>query len=439
MDKVDSKTHCFPGFASYFGGMKFISILWIICLTVLLQHCSLRKDISSSTDHASSCSAPQSCFYEVQLTRTLVLDSLAHPWSIAFISDQEAFITEKDGQLLKVDLLQKTKTPIAGFPVDLFTPDTIRPENYPPLTYPTSVAGLAISGNAGILDVVLHPDYQHNQLIYLSYVAKREDTFALKVIRAKVENNSLTNIQTLLNPGPYVPGLWHFGGGLCIYDNYIYVTAGERLFFEGLQEGLPIAQDVSDARGSIYRLNLDGTIPTDNPTFGPNAVPGTYAIGIRAAQGITHRPGTDEIWFSEHGTIQGDELNLLKPGANYGWPNVTSGKWRTVDYQPDSLPNPDYTSPVHYWLQTVAPTGLVFYTGTDFPHWQGDLIVPGLSRGSLWRMKVNGQRIISAEELFLGAHLRSRKVAQSPGGTLYQLTDEKNGKLLQISNQPFNQ
>jgi glucose/arabinose dehydrogenase len=167
--------------------------------------------------------------------------------------------------------------------------------------------------------------------------------------------------------------------------------------------------------------------------LGPEGTPGIYAFGIRAAQGITYRPGTDEIWFSAHGTIQGDELNLLRAGANYGWPNVTSGRWRSANYRPDSLQNPVYTDPVHYWLQTVAPTGLLFYTGSEFPDWQDDLIVPGLSRGSLWRMQLDGQKIISAEEIFLGDHLRSRKVAQSPDGTLYQLTDEDNGKLLKIS------
>ncbi|MEM6378731.1 MAG: PQQ-dependent sugar dehydrogenase [Bacteroidota bacterium] len=378
---------------------------------------------------------PESTPFQVPLpVKTIILDSLAHPWSIAFVNEQEVFISEKDGQLLRGNLESKERFPIKGFPKDLFQPKTIRVANYPPRMYPTSVDGLDISGNAGILDVVLHPLFAKNQLIYVSYVSERDQTFALKVIRAKVQQDSLTEIRTILNPGPYVGGLWHFGGGLCVVDQHLYITVGERLFFEDFHQGLPIAQDVSDARGAIYRLNLDGSIPANNPDFGSDATPGIYAFGIRAAQGITKRPNSDEIWFSEHGTNQGDELNLLKSGANYGWPNITTGTWRSEGYVPGELEDPDYTRPRHYWLQTVAPTGLCFYSGKEFPSWKGNLIVPGLSRGSLWRMVLDGTKVVSAEELFLNDRVRSRKVMQSPEGQLYMLTDEDNGKLILISN-----
>lgn len=366
--------------------------------------------------------------------KEVILTWLAHPWSIAFINESEAFITEKEGQLLRVDLQQKTKTPIAGFPDDLFQPHLIEAEKYPPRTYPTSLDGKTIWGNGGILDVVLHPDFAQNSQLFLSYVSQQEDRFALKVIRAEIVDDKLENMTTILNPGPYVPGLWHFGGGLCIQNDHLFITVGERLFFEDLHQGLPIAQNVGDERGAIYRLHLDGSIPDDNPDLGPDAVPGIFAFGIRAAQGITTRPGTQDIWFSEHGTNQGDELNLLQAGANYGWPNITSGTWRSPGYLPDSLDNPQYVAPQHYWLQTVAPTGLTFYTGTEFPSWQGNLIVAGLSRGSLWRMVLDGNTFVSAEELFLDDHVRSRKVAQSPDGQLYMLTDEDDGKLIRIVN-----
>ena len=366
--------------------------------------------------------------------KEVLLDSLAHPWSMAFINDEEAFITEKDGDLLLVNLAQQSRQIIKGFPEDLFQPIPIRVADYAPRRYPTSVDGQQLSGNAGILDVVLHPDYEQNHLLYLSYVAARGKKFALKVIQAKVDQGSLKEIKVLLDPGPYVPGLWHFGGGLCIQDDYLFVTVGERLFFEDFKQGLAIAQDVQDARGAIYRLHLDGRIPTDNPDFGAEAIPGIYAFGIRAAQGITKRPNSKEIWFSEHGTNQGDELNLLQAGANYGWPNMTTGTWRSPGYEPAVLESPNYTDPKHYWLQTVAPTGLCFYTGSEFPSWKGNLIVPGLSRGSLWRMVLEGSRIISAEELFLDDRVRSRKVMQSPDGQLYLLTDEDHGKLIRITN-----
>ncbi len=366
--------------------------------------------------------------------RELILDSLAHPWSIAFINEKEAFISEKDRDLLRVNLETKQRYPIQGFPKDLYTPFVINVSEYLPRRYPTSLDGKKIYANAGILDVILHPEFEENNRIFISYVSRIDKTFALKIISARVVNDSLSDIQTLLNPGPYVPGIWHFGGGLCIQNNHLFITVGERLFFEDFKEGLPIAQDITDARGAIYRLNLDGSIPDDSPDLGLGSIPGMYAFGIRAAQGITVRPGTEDIWFSEHGTIQGDEINILQAGANYGWPNITSGTWRSPGYKPDSLENPTYTDPQHYWLQTVAPTGLAFYTGTEFPTWKGNLMVPGLSRGSLWRMVLSGNSIVSAEELFIGEHIRSRKVMQSPDGHLYQLTDEDNGKLFRIIN-----
>ncbi|MEZ5038610.1 MAG: PQQ-dependent sugar dehydrogenase [Saprospiraceae bacterium] len=366
--------------------------------------------------------------------KSVILDSLAHPWSMAFINDHEAFMTEKEGDLLRVDLSHQLKYRIKGFPQDLFRPLVLDVSKYPPRIYPNSLDGQMISGNAGILDVILHPDFDKNAQLFVSYVSAINETYALKVIRAIVVNDSLSDIKTILNPGPYVPGVWHFGGGLCIQDSCLYITVGERLFFENLKIGLPIAQDTKDARGAIYRVLLDGSIPADNPELGIGAVPGMYAFGIRAAQGITPRPGTHEIWFSEHGTNQGDEINLLQPGANYGWPNKTTGTWRSADYVPDALPNPTYTAPQHYWLQTVAPTGLSFYIGSEFPSWQGNLLVPGLSRGSLWRLVLNGPIVVSAEELFLDDHVRLRKVIQSPGGQLYILTDEDNGKLIQIKN-----
>lgn len=366
--------------------------------------------------------------------KEIIMDSLAHPWSMAFINAHEAFITEKDGDLLRVDLDRKRKYRIRGFPEDRITPLTIDLSEYPPRTFPFSLDGKTMTGNGGILDVVLHPDFDTNAQLFLSYVSERDETYALKVIRATVRNDSLQQIRTLLNPGPYVSGLWHFGGGLCLQDGHLFVTAGERLFFEDFKQGLPIAQDVTDARGAIYRIALDGSIPADNPDFGAGAVPGLYAIGIRAAQGITVRPGTDDLWFSEHGTNQGDELNLLRPGANYGWPNITTGTWRSEGYTPAELPDAVYTAPRHYWLQTVAPTGLTFYTGTEFPSWRGNLLVPGLSRGSLWRITLQGNTVVSAEELFLNDHVRLRKAVQGPDGHLYLLTDEDNGKLIRIIN-----
>ena len=257
----------------------------------------------------------------------------------------------------------------------------------------------------------------------------------LKLVRAKLESNALTELKTIFVADPFRSDLFHYGGGMTFgKDGKLYFTIGERYYNEKDQPPLPVAQDLMDKRSKIHRLNDDGSIPEDNPSFDTPAIPSIYASGIRAAQGITLHPKTGAIWFSEHGSMQGDELNLLKPGANYGWPIKTSGKYRNKDFTPPNLDEVDFTDPIHYWLQTIAPTGLVFYYGESFPNWQGDLILAGLSRGSLWRIRLEDNEVISLEELFVNDRVRSRKVAVSPSGKLFMLTDEPNGKVIEIIN-----
>ncbi len=234
---------------------------------------------------------------------------------------------------------------------------------------------------------------------------------------------------------PYTNERVHYGGGMLFgNDGKLYFTIGERLFTEKDEPALPIAQNIEDKRGKIYRINADGTIPKDNPDFGAKATPGLYAKGIRAAQGLTLEASTNKIWFSEHGTHQGDEINVLKAGANYGWPMKTTGKYRFAEFAPKPIPENIYTEPVWSWLQTVAPTGLHFYSGNEFAAWNHHLLIGGLSRGSLWRLTVENETIKSAEELFANDRLRIRKVAQSPLGKLYILSDELNGKLIRVKN-----
>ncbi len=352
--------------------------------------------------------------------KEVLLDGLKRPWSMAFISEEEVIVAEKEGGLLRVNLVTKHRAAISGFPDDLA--DSI---------------GVTDTGdNAGIFQVLLDPAFSSNRQIYVSYAAKGDGGTTTRFIRAMLHNNSLQYIQTLFTATPFSACRFHYGGAMCFgTDGKLYFTVGERLYNEIDEPAMPIAQNTADKRGKIYRINPDGSIPADNPDFGAGAVPGLYATGIRAAQGFAIEPGTGTIWFSEHGTLQGDELNVLQPHANYGWPVQTTGKYRSAGYQPPTLKENSYTAPVWYWLQTVAPTGLCFYTGTEFPGWKNDLIVPGLSRGSLWRFRIVNGTVKSVEELLVDDRVRLRKAVQSPGGQLYLLTDEKNGKIIRLVNE----
>ena len=349
----------------------------------------------------------------------VVFEGLNRPWSIAFLSETEALVTEKNGTLVKIDLEQQTKKNIQGFPSDLTD----------------SIGAIHIGDNSGIFEILLDPDFEETQRIYFSYAAKKAGVGkTTKFVRAKLVKDSISEIQPILIAEPFTNINYHYGGGMTIGpDKKLYLTVGERLFWEHDEPEMPIAQDVTDPRGKIHRFNLDGSIPEDNPDFGASAIPSIYALGIRNTQGIAVQPETHAIWFTEHGTIQGDEINILNAGANYGWPNVTTGKLRSKDYKPPKIPNAEFTSPAWYWHHTVAPTGLCFYTGKEFPNWKNNLFVPGLSRGSLWRFHIESDTIKSAEELFLDSRVRSRKVAQSPAGKLYLLTDYENGQLIQIT------
>ena len=353
----------------------------------------------------------------IRLEKETILEGLKRPWSMVFLSEDEVLISEKEGDLVKYNLPKKEKTRIQGFPTDL----------------EDSLGGFG--DNTGKFDVLLDPDFKNNKYIYLSYAAKASRGRTTKIIRAVLENESLQQIKVLFVAEPYTYERVHYGGGMIFgNDGKLYFTIGERIFTEKDEPAIPIAQNTEDKRGKIYRINADGTIPKDNPDFGDKATPGLYAIGIRAAQGLTLETTTNKIWFSEHGTQQGDEINVLKAAANYGWPMKTTGKYRFADFAPTPIPGNSYTEPVWSWLHTVAPTGLHFYSGNEFAAWNRNLLVGGLSRGSLWRMVIEGETIKSAEELFTDDRLRIRKVVQSPMGKLYILSDELNGKLIRVKN-----
>lgn len=396
---------------------------------LLAMHCLLFSNGLQAENHTQKTVGP------AQPTKEVIIEGLAHPWSIAFLSESEVLITEKDGTLLKINLQTKQKTAISNLPGDLASRIKVDASKHEKGIYPASLDGVTGSFNMGLFDVVLDPDFQENQKIYISYAAQKGNTFTTKVISAILKQDALHDVEALFVATPFTPGAWHFGGGLTFdREGKLLITVGERLFNEVNQPAMPIAQNLQDKRGKIHRIERDGSVPQNNPRFGEAPITTLYAAGIRAAQGITLHPHTGDIWFSEHGTHQGDEINLLKPRANYGWPVKTTGTYRYKEYEPPALAKRSFTQPVWFWPHTVAPTGLVFYTGEEFPEWKNSLFVSGLSRGSLWRLSIEGEVITALEELFVNQRVRSRKIAQSPEGKLYLLTDEDNGKIIRIRN-----
>jgi glucose/arabinose dehydrogenase len=349
-----------------------------------------------------------------------VATGLRHPWSMAFLPGGDFLVTEKDGGFVRVTGTG-TLVPVTGAPADL---DNVR-----------QLAG----DNSGLFDVVLHPRFADTRRLYFAYAAKGDDGTTTRLATARLVDDRLVDTATLFDATPRSAVRHHYGGGLLLgRDGLLYLTVGERFFHERDNPPLPAAQDPADRRGKVYRFTLDGAPAAANPGFGPQAVPGLYATGVRAAQGLAQDPESGRIWMSDHGPVGGDELNVLEAGANYGWPIETAGRYRNADYTPSrSLPGAVYRAPAWAFTdRTVAPAGLVVYAGTEFPEWRGDLIVAGLSRGYLLRADVEGGRIVGVHDLMDEPRVRLRNVKQAPDGALYALTDEREGRLLRVRRRP---
>ncbi|MEM6379612.1 MAG: PQQ-dependent sugar dehydrogenase, partial [Bacteroidota bacterium] len=303
------------------------------------------------------------------IKQEIVAQGLKHPWSIAFLDDSTALVNEKDGVLKKVNLSNGMQINLKGIPPDLVT----------------DIRSVDERDNAGLFEVLLDPDFVTNDWVYLSYAAQVEGNTTTKVVRAKLNQDSLSEMQTLLEVLPASSDRFHYGGGM-VFDktNKLIVSVGERFYNEKDQPDWPVSQNPKDARGMIYRINRDGSIPDSNPDFGPDAVPGAYAIGIRATQGMAMNPKDQQIWFTDHGSVRGDEINILEAGANYGWPIETTGDYRNEDYTPPPKRDSTYKKPVWYCIETTAPTGLTFYSGEALPQYKNHLFIAGLSKGSLW-------------------------------------------------------
>ena len=332
-----------------------------------------------------------------------VVDGLEHPWGLAFLPDGRMLVTERPGRLRIVADGWLVPEPVAGVPE------------------------VWDDGQGGLLDVALHPGFAENGLIYLSYASPDDDNdAATAVARGRLVGARLEDVEEIYVALPRDDGGRHFGSRLLFADGYLFVTAGER--------GEPDrAQDVGDPAGSVIRLLDDGGVPEDNPFIGQaDARPELYSFGHRNPQGMAREAATGRIYAIEHGPKGGDELNLIEPGVNYGWPVITHGKSYMGFKIGEGTHKEGMAQPVHYWVPSISPSGLTIYDGDRFPAWQGSFFAGALSGELLVRLEVADGKAVVEERMLEDLEERIRDVRQGPDGLIYLLTDHPEGMLLRL-------
>jgi glucose/arabinose dehydrogenase len=367
---------------------------------------------------------PQTFFSGEQPLRVVpVATGLSHPWSLTFLPDGSMLVTEREGRLRIIRNGALDPKPIDGVP-RVFA----------------RVLG-------GLLDVALHPSFAQNRIVYLSYAKsgpagsagpKDNNLSTTALARGRFDGAALTDVKEIFVANTWSKSNTNYGGRIA-FDRagLLYLTIGER-------QEQQRAQDIKDHGGKVVRLRDDGSVPPDNPFVGRAGYqPEIYTLGHRSPQGLAMNPATGAIWENEHGPLGGDELNILQPGKNYGWPLVTFG----TDYDgtkiSDATTRGDLEAPFVYWVPSIAISGLTFYTGDRFPAWKGNVFVgamfAGRSRGTghVQRIVLNeAGRPINREPLLSELRQRIRDVRQGPDGLLYLLTDEDAGMVLRVEPAP---
>jgi len=349
---------------------------------------------------------PQTDVYGTELLKVKVItvaDSLVHPWGLAFLPDGRMLVTERPGRLRAVGANGLVSKPIKGIP-----------EVY-------------ARGQGGLLDVVLDPDFERNRLIYLSYSEPGKGGAGTAVGRGRLKGDHLEDFTVIFRQEPKTGGSRHFGSRLVFSrDGKLFVTIGER----GERDR---AQDFSIHRGQVVRINPDGSIPEDNPFVGRSGHRAeTWSHGHRNPQGAALNPVTGELWTVEHGAKGGDEINIPKAGRNYGWPVISFGVHYSGRKIGVGTHREGMEQPVYFWDPSIAPSGMVFYTGDKIAPWKGNLLVGALAGRMLVRLKFKDEQIINEERMLTEMGERIRDVRQGPDGFLYLLTDSSDGRVLRV-------
>jgi glucose/arabinose dehydrogenase len=325
-----------------------------------------------------------------------VVTGLTSPWGMAFLPDGSMLITERGGTLRRVVNGQLLNEPVANVP-EVFN-----------------------RGQGGLLDVVIHPDYEANGWVYLSYSEPGEDGGHTAIMRAKLDGNALVENEVIFRGSPKSTRGHHFGSRIAFDNNgHLFFTIGDR----GQRDDSQLLNTYS---GKSFRINDDGSIPTDNPFVGQDgANPEIFTYGNRNQQGLVKHPFTGEMWAHEHGPRGGDEVNILRAGNNYGWPVISFG----INYD-GSVITPDTAragmeQPVNYWLPSIGASGMTFVTGDKYPGWTGEhltLLSGSLALQFLQRSVYDGETLVKEEKLLEGVG-RVRDVRQAPDGYIYLATE----------------
>lgn len=333
-----------------------------------------------------------------------IVGGLDNPWAIAFISPSQWLITERSGQLRQVQDGRLLQAPVSGVPE------------------------VVAAGQGGLLDVAVHPQFETTRWVYLAYSARITGGAGVEVVRGRLRDGRLEDVELIFRATPGQRGGRHFGSRL-VFDNegLLFISLGDR-------GDRPTGQNLSQHAGSIIRVNDDGSVPATNPFVGQSDVrPEIYSYGHRNVQGLSLDREANRLWAHEHGPQGGDELNLVEPGQNYGWPVITyGGNYGSGSPIGEGTAKPGMVQPSTYWVPSIAPSGLTFYDGSQFKNWRGNLFVGALKYQLLLRVELDGQRVVHEERFLQGELGRIRDVRTGPDGYLYVLAASANGALYRI-------
>ena len=334
-----------------------------------------------------------------------VATGLDHPWSVAFLPDGRVLVTERTGRLRVIADGKLQAEPVAGVPA------------------------VYAHSQGGLFDVLPHPDFATNRLLFLSYAAGTPGANATRIARARLDGDRLTGLKVIFEVTPKKDTPVHYGGRMAwLPDGSLVMTTGDG--FDYRED----AQHPGKLLGKIIRIRPDGSIPSDNPFVGvKGARPEIWSLGHRNPQGLALDPATGALWSHEHGPRGGDEINLIRRGANYGWPIATHGR----DYSGAAIsPFKAYKGMADaqlVWTPSIAPSGLAVYRGAMFPEWNGDLLVGALAHEHVRRVDIAGGRIVGQQRLFPELTARIRDVRVAPDGAIWLTVDDDNGRVLRVT------